>query len=242
VEETYEVLDALDSRDANAIAGELGDLLLQIVFHAELGREAGRFDISDVIERIHTKMVRRHPHVFGNAKARTAGEVLKNWEQLKAEERLAAGGAAKSAEPAEPASILDGVSKGLPGLVEAHQISRRAANVGFDWPAAEGILEKIAEEAGELRETLQDADSSRREEEIGDLLFTAVNLARFLGLDPEIALKKANRKFKERFRAMERDAAQSGRALGERSAAELDALWRAAKIRRSKTLARKACK
>jgi MazG family protein len=239
VEETYEVLDALDSRDANAIAGELGDLLLQIVFHAELGREAGRFGISDVIERIHTKMVRRHPHVFGDAKARTAGEVLKNWEQLKAEERRAAGGAAKSAESA---SILDGVSRGLPGLVEAHQISRRAANIGFDWPTAEDILEKIAEEAGELRETLQDADSSRREEEIGDLLFTAVNLARFLGLDPEIALKRANRKFNERFRAMERAATAAGLTLGERSAAELDALWRAAKIRQSKTLARKAGK
>src|SRR5208282_1540689 len=118
VEETYEVLDALDSRDADEIAGELGDLLLQIVFHAGLGREAGRFGIGDVIERIHTKMVRRHPHVFGDAKARTAGEVLKKWEQVKAEERLEAGGAARSAEPA---SILDGVSAGLPGLVEAHQ-------------------------------------------------------------------------------------------------------------------------
>jgi MazG family protein len=227
VEETYEVLDALDGGDADEIAGELGDLLLQIVFHAELGRETGRFDISDVIERIHTKMVRRHPHVFGDAKARTAGEVLKKWEQVKAEERLEAGGVANSAEPA---SILDGVSAGLPGLVEAHQISRRAANVGFDWTSAAGILEKIAEETGELRDTLNDPDSSRREEEIGDLLFTAVNLARFLGLDPEIALKKANRKFKERFRAMERDAAASGKTLGERSAAELDALWRAAKL------------
>ena len=239
VEETYEVLDALNSGDVEEIAGELGDLLLQVVFHAELGREAGRFDICDVIERIHTKLVRRHPHVFGDVTARTAGEVLKKWEQLKAEERLEKGGAA---EPAKAASILDGVSPGLPGLVEAHQLSRRAANVGFDWSSAEGILEKIEEETRELRETLRDADSSRREDEIGDLLFTAVNLARFLGLDPEIALKRANRKFKGRFQAMERDAATSGRALGDRSAGELDALWTAAKVRARETRARKAGK
>lgn len=229
VEETYEVLDALDSRDADEIAGELGDLLLQIVFHAELGREASRFDIGDVIERIHTKMVRRHPHVFGDAKAHTAGEVLKKWEQQKAEERVAQSGVK---EAPRAASILDGVSSGLPGLVEAHQLSRRAANAGFDWASAEGVLEKIQEEAEEIGETLPDADSPRREEEIGDLLFTAVNLARFLGLDPEIALKRANRKFKSRFQAMERDAAASGRALGDRSPAELDALWNAAKHRR----------
>lgn len=239
MEETYEVLDALDSKDADEIAGELGDLLLQIVFHAELGREADRFDISDVIERIHTKMVRRHPHVFGDVKARTAGEVLKKWEEVKAEERLEAKGVPAAAEPA---SVLDGVSAGLPGLVEAHQISLRAANVGFDWTSAGGILEKIEEEVAELRETLQDADSSRREEEIGDLLFAAVNLARFLDLDPEIALKRANRKFKERFRAMERDAAASGRPLGDRSAAELEALWEAAKTKEGEKLASKAGK
>jgi MazG family protein len=234
VEETYEVLDALNSGDDEEIAGELGDLLLQVVFHAELGREAGRFDICDVIERIHTKLVRRHPHVFGDVTARTAGEVLKKWEQLKAEERLAKGGAPESAKAD---SILDGVSPGLPGLVEAHQLSRRAANVGFDWSSAEGILEKIEEETRELRETLRDADSARREDEIGDLLFTAVNLARFLGLDPEIALKQANRKFKGRFQAMEREAATSGRALGDRSAGELDALWTAAKVRQRETRA-----
>ncbi|MGO9640748.1 MAG: nucleoside triphosphate pyrophosphohydrolase [Candidatus Acidiferrales bacterium] len=239
VEETYEVLDALDSRDADEIAGELGDLLLQIVFHAGLGREAGRFDIGDVIERIHTKMVRRHPHVFGDAKAHTAGEVLKKWEQQKAEERVAQSGAK---EPARSASILDGVSSGLPGLVEAHQLSRRAANAGFDWVSAEGVLEKIQEEVEEIGETLPDADPARREEEIGDLLFTAVNLARFLGLDPEIALKRANRKFKSRFQAMEREAATSGRALGDRSPAELDALWNAAKGRRDDVRAGKAGK
>lgn len=235
VEETYEVLDALNSGDTNEIASELGDLLLQVVFHAELGRQAGRFDICDVIERIHTKLVRRHPHVFGDVTARTAGEVLRKWEQLKAEERFEKG---RAAESTKAASILDGVSPGLPGLVEAHQLSRRAANIGFDWNSAEGILEKIEEETRELREAWRGTDSAHREDEIGDLLFTAVNLARFLGLDPEIALKQANRKFKGRFQAMEREAATSGRALGNHSAAELDALWTAAKVQPSETRAK----
>ncbi len=189
------------------IAGEFGDLLLQIVFHAELGREADRFDISDVIERIHTKMVRRHPHVFGDVKARTAGEVLKKWEEVKAEERLEAKGVPRLRTGVRSRWRFGRASRVGGGASDI----LRAANVGLIGLPPTGILEKIEEEVAELRETLQDADSSRREEEIGDLLFAAVNLARFLDLDPEIALKRANRKFKERFRAMERDAAASGR-------------------------------
>jgi MazG family protein len=233
VEETYEVLDALDSGDPHEFAGELGDLLLQVVFHAELAAEAGRFDIADVIERIHNKMVSRHPHVFGKVKARTSAEVLKNWEALKAEERRAAKKAAgKSAsQPAGAASVLDGVPRTLPALLEAHQLTRRAANVGFDWKSVEGLFEKLAEEAGEVRQALDADDRSRREEEVGDLLFVGVNLARFLGLDAEIALKRANRKFSQRFREMERVADASGKSLSSLSADELESLWNEAKLR-----------
>ena len=222
VEETYEVLDAIEGGDAGKFADELGDLLLQIVFHAQLASEAGRFDIADVIEQIYTKMVRRHPHVFGNVRAKTSAQVLKNWEQLKAEER------AKNEKPTKAAaSILDPVPRSLPGLVEAHQLTRRAANVGFDWPDVNGIFDKLAEETAELKELLASGDhgSEKVEEEAGDLLFVGVNLARFLGLDAEIALKKANRKFAARFRAMETMAAARGEKLGGLSAGELDALW-----------------
>jgi MazG family protein len=233
VEETYEVLDALESGDWSEFAGELGDLLLQVVFHAELASEAGRFDISDVIEHIHTKMVSRHPHVFGKVKARTSAEVLKNWEQLKAEERRAAKKASGKlpGHAAVPASVLDGVPRTLPALLEAHQLTRRAAHVGFDWKNVEGLFEKLAEESRELRETLDSEDRSRREEEVGDLLFVGVNLARFLGLDAEIALKRANRKFSQRFREMERQAAARGAQLSSLSADELESLWNDAKLR-----------
>jgi len=233
VEETYEVLDALESGDWYEFAGELGDLLLQVVFHAELAAEAGKFDIADVIERIHTKMVSRHPHVFGKVKARTSAEVLKNWEQLKAEERRAAKKASgKSAsQAAGAASVLDGVPRSLPALLEAHQLTRRAANVGFDWKNVQGLFEKLKEESRELRGALRSKDRSRHEEEVGDLLFVGVNLARFLGLDAEIALKRANRKFSERFREMERLAAADGKHLSALSAEELESLWNEAKLR-----------
>jgi MazG family protein len=227
IEEAYEVLDALDSGDANHIAEELGDLLLQVVFHAQLGALAGSFDISDVIEHIHTKMVRRHPHVFGKVQADTAAQVLKNWEQLKAEERRAGKGAGKG-EPAQP-SVLDGVPRSLPGLLEGHQLSRRAANLGFDWREAGGILDKLAEEAGELRRVLGSKDRALLEDEVGDLLFTCVNLARFLKLDAEIALKKANRKFATRFREMERLARQRKMQVGQLSAEQWESLWREVK-------------
>jgi MazG family protein len=222
VEETYEVLDAIEGGDARKFADELGDLLLQIVFHAELASEAGKFDIADVIEQIYTKMVRRHPHVFGNVQAKTSAQVLRNWEQLKAEER------AKNEKPqVAAASILDAVPRSLPALLEAHQLTRRAANVGFDWPDVNGIFDKLAEETVELKELLasRTRDPEKVEEEVGDLLFVGLNLARFLGLDAEIALKKANRKFAGRFREMERLAGARGQTLGGLSAAELDALW-----------------
>ena len=221
VEETYEVLDAIEGGDARKFADELGDLLLQIVFHAELASEARKFDIADVIEQIYTKMVRRHPHVFGSVQAKTSAQVLKNWEQLKAEER------AKNEKPQVAASILDAVPRSLPALLEAHQLTRRAANVGFDWAEVNGIFDKLAEETVELKDLLasRNRDPEKVEEEVGDLLFVGVNLARFLGLDGEIALKKANRKFAGRFREMERLAGARGQTLGSLSAAELDALW-----------------
>lgn len=246
VEETYEVLDALDSGDPRKFADELGDLLLQIVFHSELAAEAGKFDIADVIEHIYTKMVRRHPHVFGSVRADTSAEVLKNWEQLKSEERKneAQNAVKKGGQPAAkaaPASILDAVPRSLPALLEAHQLTRRAANVGFDWPDVNGIFEKLAEEAGELKQLLPPGESGSRgaksppraeiEGEVGDLLFVGVNLARFLGFDAEIALKKANRKFAGRFREMERIAARRGQALSGLSATELDSLWNEVKGR-----------
>jgi MazG family protein len=239
VEETYEVLDALDSSEPRKFADELGDLLLQIVFHAELAAEAGKFDIADVIEQIYTKMVRRHPHVFGNVRAETSADVLKNWEQLKAEERAKS----KVSEAKAPdASILDAVPRNLPGLLEAHQLTRRAANVGFDWQDVNGIFDKLAEETTELKQLL--ASRERRteeiEEEVGDLLFVGVNLARFLGFDAEIALKKANRKFAQRFRGMESITAARGQTLNGLSAAELDALWNEVKSGDAASLAGKS--
>jgi tetrapyrrole methylase family protein / MazG family protein len=230
IEETYEVLETLDSGDAAKLSEELGDLLLQIVFHAEIARGAGRFDIADVIEQIHTKMVRRHPHVFGKEKASTAAQVLKNWEQLKTAER-AASRRDKGQPDAPPpsASLMDGLPKTLPALLEAYQLTRRASRVGFDWEHIDGLFDKLREEAGELREALSQPHAARTEEEVGDLLFVAVNVARFLGVDPEIALKKSNRKFSARFRQMEQEATRIGRPLAESSKDELENLWQSSK-------------
>jgi tetrapyrrole methylase family protein/MazG family protein len=226
IEESYEVLDALEHGDPEELTEELGDLLLQILFHADIGREAGRFDIADVISGIHEKMVRRHPHVFGKVKADTPEQVLKNWVQLKAKEK-------NDAAPAKQLlpSALEGIPRSLPALVEAHQLTRRAAQVGFDWETVEGIFTKLLEETSELRVALSQLDGSRREEEVGDLLFVAVNLARFLGFDPEVALKHSNLKFKLRFQNMEADAARSGQRLAQLSKDELEVLWEAAKKR-----------
>jgi MazG family protein len=235
IEEAYEVLDALDSGDAHKFAAELGDLLLQIVFHAELAGEAGQFDIGDVIRAVHTKMVRRHPHVFGTAKAGSAAQVLKNWEQLKAEERAA--GSRSGGKKQAFHSILEGVPRGLPALLEGYQLTRRASNIGFDWESAEGILEKIREESDEVRGALAEARSKGAETqlpveaEIGDLFFSVVNLARFAGVDPERALKRANEKFSRRFQWMERETEERGRRLADVPRAEMEELWNESKAR-----------
>jgi tetrapyrrole methylase family protein/MazG family protein len=224
IEEAYEVVEALESGDDAKFAEELGDLLLQVVFHTDIARDEGRFDVADVIEGVHEKMVRRHPHVFGEKRAKDAKAVLKSWEKIKAEERKA-----KEKESAKPASLLDGVSRALPGTMEGFQLTRRASRIGFDWDSADGVLEKLAEEAAELRREIASGDTKRAEEETGDLLFAAVNLARFLHVDPEIALKKANAKFAARFREMERMARESGRELADVPRAEMEALWERAK-------------
>jgi ATP diphosphatase len=228
LEEAYEVLDALDSGDAEHIAEELGDLLLQVLFHAQLGALAGRFDIADVVEHIRSKLVRRHPNVFGEVKAETSAQVLKNWEQLKVEEKRAKAGK-KGIDAPQAASVLDGVPRTLPALLEGYQLTRKAAKVGFDWKAAPDILDKLAEEAAELRDVLASGERARIEDEFGDLLFACVNVGRFLNLDAEIALKKANLKFSRRFREMERLAASRGTQLAAMSSEQLEALWDQAK-------------
>jgi len=247
VEETYEVLDAMEAGDARDFASELGDLLLQVVFHSVLAEEAGRFTITDVIESIHSKMVRRHPHVFGDVKATTSAEVLKNWEQLKAGERAAEGKSSREREADE--SILAGVSRSLPAALEAYQLTRRAAKIGFDWDNVEGIFDKIEEEKREILSVIrtQNDDAgkgqhppshsgvhARIEEEAGDLLFAAVNVARFLGVDPEIALKKTNRKFKERIVWMESAARSEGRRLADLPRKRMEELWDESKLKKAR--------
>ena len=240
LEETYEVLEALEHRDDAKLAEELGDLLLQIVFHAQIAREEKRFDIADVIREIHAKMIRRHPHVFGEARARNAAEVLKNWEQLKAAERQSKGDAEGETEPAAgdneaSKSLLNGIPQSLPATLEGMQLTRRAARIGFDWDTVEGILDKLREESAELRRSMQVNETLKMEEEIGDLLFVAINLARFLEVDPEIALKKANHKFSARFRSMERLAQESGRTLADVPRDEMERLWDSVKREEKET-------
>jgi tetrapyrrole methylase family protein/MazG family protein len=230
IEEAYEVLDAIEKGNPEDLSEELGDLLLQVLFHADLARETGTFDISDVITGIHEKMIRRHPHVFGNVKAETAGEVLKNWAQLKAKEKLAASPDTAASQTRIP-SALDGVPRNLPALLEAYQITRRAAQVGFDWEQVEGIFEKLQEETAELRAALAVPDRRAAEEEVGDLLFSLVNLARFLKFDPEVALKHSNLKFEKRFQNMEEIASGAGQALNQLSKEELEVLWVSAKTK-----------
>ncbi|MFI5057643.1 MAG: nucleoside triphosphate pyrophosphohydrolase [Candidatus Acidiferrales bacterium] len=230
IEEAYEVLDALESGDDAKFAEEMGDLLLQIVFHSQIARETRRFTVADVIRDVHDKMVRRHPHVFGEKRARNAADVLKNWEQIKSEERRAKGaGSDADAAKQHAQSLMAGVARSLPATMEGLQLTRRAARIGFDWDEVEGIFEKIREEGAELRHALGTKDQMKVEEEIGDLLFAAVNLARYVHVDPEIALKKANAKFARRFRSMEQIARDSGSPLEGVSRAEMEALWDTAK-------------
>lgn len=216
VEETYEVVDALRAGAPAAIQEELGDLLFQILFHADLARDAGDFTVTDVIETIHAKMVHRHPHVFGDEVARTAEEVVERWERL------------KGAEPAKAGreSLLDGVPRSLPALLRAHQVAARAARAGFDWAKAEEVWPKVHEELDELKAAVAGGDRARAEDELGDVLFALVNLARKLDLPPEDALTGTIERFARRFAHMERHA---GGPLATLSPAAWEDLWRAAK-------------
>jgi tetrapyrrole methylase family protein / MazG family protein len=234
LEEAYEVYDALEAGATPALAGELGDLLLQVVLHAQLAAEAGVFDLADVQAAIATKIVRRHPHVFGDAEARTASDVNRQWERIKADERAEAGAAgADVAEPGDPTApphgALDGISASLPALAASQEMQERAANIGYDWPSLEGVLDKVVEETDELRAAADDPDPAAWAEEFGDLLFVLVNVARKRGVEAEAAVRAANAKFRRRFASVERQAADRGVALRDLDFAALDELWDAAK-------------
>jgi MazG family protein len=226
IEEAYEVAEAIDERDDHELAAELGDLLLQVVFHADIARERGAFGIEQVIGRVSEKMVRRHPHVFAGETAESAGEVLRNWEAIKQAERAAKG------QAAEDGSMLDGVSRRLPATMEAFQLTTKAARVGFDWPDVASVLAKLDEEVAELKRAVAaGGDPAAVNDEVGDVFFAAVNVARLLGADPESALKAANRKFRRRFRHVEAGLRARGRSPAESSLEEMDDLWNEAKAR-----------
>ena len=255
LEETYEVLEAIDNRDWPELAGELGDLLLQVLFYAEMAKEQSSFSIDDVLERLSAKLIHRHPHVFGDVKADTSAEVKRNWEALKIEERKKRGreeDPVPGAKKGEKHSILAGVSSAMPALPEACKLSSRAAQAGFDWPNVEGLFDKLDEETNELREQLSEFPppgprpqgrgvagsgrtpvpenlQARLEAEVGDLFFVLVNIARYLSLDPESALRKTNRKFKRRFQWMEARLQESARTVEQASMEELESLWQQAK-------------
>ena len=230
LEETYEVYDALEAGATPALAEELGDLLLQVVLHAQLAAEAGVFDLTDVQAALSRKVVRRHPHVFGDAVAETAADVLRQWERIKAVERSDAAAAAAHASPedalARPKGALDGISPSMPALAASQEMQERAAALGYDWPEIAGVLEKVAEELAELASA---ADVEERREEFGDLLLVVVNVGRKLGIETEAALRAANDKFRRRFRRVERMVAERGVAIRDLDFATLDALWDAAK-------------
>jgi tetrapyrrole methylase family protein / MazG family protein len=225
IEEAYEVLDALDNEDPVELKDELGDLLFQVVFHSQIAREKGEFSLADVIDRSYEKMVRRHPHIFAEADLKTAEDVLKNWEDIKAAEK----GVPSSSHPESERSLLDGIPTKLPALHRAYQMASKASRVGFDWAKLEDIIAKMNEETSELLEAHAKQDSQKIADEVGDLLFVVVNVARFLGIDPETALGRSNRKFQNRFRYIESAIKRQGRELKNTSLAEMDALWNEAK-------------
>ena len=222
LEETYEVLDAIDRRDWDDLRAELGDFMLQAVFFAEMAAEQGHFNIGDSLDAINEKLVRRHPHVFGEESASTGTEVLKRWDQIKAEER-------KSKPKPEAEGLLDPVPRALPALVEAQQISSRAARAGFDWPDINGVLAKLDEERKEFAEAREMGTQEQIADELGDLLFVLVNLARFVKVDPEQALRRTNAKFRQRFGHVERRLREQGKAVPGTPIEELEALWQEAK-------------
>ncbi len=249
VEETYEVLEAIDKRDWKELPAELGDLLLQVLFYSQMGKEEGHFSIDEVLERLNTKLISRHPHVFGNVQAETSSDVLRNWEALKALENK---DKAENADSREPKSILANVSSSMPALIEAGKLSSKAARVGFDWRNIADLVEKLREETLELEREIEQCPAAftsspgqgvagsgvaqvpeglrhRLENELGDLFFVLVNVARHLSLDSESALKKANRKFRLRFEEMENISRDMGRPLEQMSADELESLWVQAK-------------
>jgi MazG family protein len=223
IEEAYEVADAIEREDMAGLKDELGDLLLQVVFHARMGEEIGAFDFDAVADTIVDKMIRRHPHVFGSVSASTQAAVNDNWESIKAAERAA------KRQADQPGSVLDGVAATLPALARAEKLQRRASRVGFDWGAPEPILDKIAEEIGELGAELPTADKAKITDELGDVLFAVVNLARHLEIDPEMALRGTNAKFERRFKYIERMLLAKGRSPEESTLEEMDALWNEAK-------------
>ena len=228
IEEAYEVADAVERENLADLVDELGDLLLQVVFHAQMAREAGQFDFEDVVGAISDKMIRRHPHVFGDADQMDASEQSRQWEEVKAAERSERGGS-ESGGSGTRGSLMDDVPVALPALTRAVKLQRRAARSGFDWPDSAGVLDKVAEELEELRDAVRADDRSGIEDELGDLLFSVVNLARHVGADPETCARAANRKFERRFRELERRAgAVSDDAL---TPAELDAIWTDIKAR-----------
>ncbi|HXQ12976.1 MAG TPA: nucleoside triphosphate pyrophosphohydrolase [Caulobacteraceae bacterium] len=220
IEEAYEVAEAIDRGDLGELKEELGDLLLQVVYHARMAEEDGAFTFTDVAERICDKMIRRHPHVFGEASHRDAAEQTRAWDKIKAEERAA---------KASQASILDGVPAALPALMRAEKLTRRAARVGFTWAKPEDVIEKLHEELGELAAETAAGDAAKVREEMGDVLFVCANLARMLDVDPEDALRAANAKFARRFHAIEQALAARGRTPEQSDLAEMDGLWDAAK-------------
>ena len=217
VEEAYEVLEAIDEKNPEAVKEELGDLLFQIVFQCQIAKEKGEFEMSDVIEKIGRKMIARHPHVFGDADYRTSAEVLVHWE------------AQKKLEGKQRESLLEGVPKTLPALLRAHRLQDRASRVGFDWDKIDDVMKKLDEEIGEFREAMEKKQEDAIEEELGDVLFMLVNISRFIGVNPEDALRKTISKFISRFRYIEMAAADSGRKLADMTLAEMDALWDEAK-------------
>jgi len=263
LEEAYEVIEAIDARDWDELTGELGDLLLQVLFYSEMAQEEQRFSIDDVLDRLSNKLIDRHPHVFGDVKADTPGEVLRNWQALKAEEKKkrqqeSADGARKARKEDHPESVLAGVSTAMPSLMEAYKISSRVAHVGFDWPNIEGLFEKLNEETEELRRNLSEYPEpgpqpesrsgvagargakipddlrARLEDEVGDLFFVLVNIARYLSLDPESALRRTNRKFRRRFQYLEEKLRDQGRKPADASPAEMESLWQESKQRETR--------
>ena len=217
VEETYEVLEAIDGKNPEDVKEELGDLLFQIVFQCQIAKEKGDFDMADVIEKIGRKMIARHPHVFGDADYKTSAEVLVHWE------------AQKKREGKQRESLLEGVPKTLPSLLRAHRLQDRAARIGFDWDKVGDVMNKLDEEIGEFKEAMEKKDEDAIEEELGDVLFMIVNISRFIGVNPEDALRKTISKFISRFRYIEMASADSGRTLSDMTLAEMDALWDEAK-------------